>query len=79
MDKELIVVSLGFHDEGIEITINDPGEQRAGIDVAHNYFVDYESESFGMKARDLLEEVMSFADDIHYGWKRAPKRKEDGE
>ena len=78
-DDDLVVVSLGIHDDGIELVVNDPGEQRRGIDVAHNYFVTFDSEEFGTSARDLLEEIMGFADSVHYGWKRAPKRKVDDE
>ena len=78
MDEQGInVVSLAVTDEGLEFLVHDPADERRGINVAHSYFVAFDTEEFGPQVADLLTEIKDVAETIHFGWKRAPRRKKD--
>ncbi len=76
---DVSVINISVNDEGIEFLVHSTAEERKGISVAHSYFVEFSGETFGQRARDLLEEISDLAEDIHFGWKRAPKENDERE
>jgi hypothetical protein len=59
--------------EGVEFVVIDDAEDRKGLDQAHSYFVAFGSDPFGPRVADLLSEIEDLAEDVHRGWRRAPK------
>lgn len=76
-ERSINVVSVAVTDEGLEFLVHDPADERRGINVAHSYFVAFDTEEFGRQATDLLEQIKDVAESIHYGWRRAPKAKRE--
>jgi hypothetical protein len=74
---DVSVINVSVTDEGIEFLIHSQAETRKGISVAHSYYVEFAGETFGSRAQDLMTEIRDLAEDVHFGWKRAPK--EDNE
>jgi hypothetical protein len=67
------ILSVALTEEGVELVVNDEAESRLGLHVAHSYFVEYESSSFGSRLRDAVAELQELAEDVHFGWKSEPK------
>ena len=74
MDEgQIEIVGITLASDGIELIVNDTRERRQGLAVAHSYFVEYSGEVFGSRANDVRAEIQELAEDVHFGWKRAPK------
>lgn len=71
--NDVNVINVSVNDDGIEFQVFSSQEKRKGIAVAHSYFVEFSGEVYGSRAKDLVEEISDLAEDIHFGWKRAPK------
>lgn len=67
------VLGITLTDDGVELIVTDEADERQGMKVAHSYLVNYDSEPFGPRAKDLFDEIEDLAEDVHRGWRRAPK------
>jgi hypothetical protein len=72
-ENRIIILGMSVQDTGLEFIVGDEGERRKGVTLAHSYFVEFAGETFGPRARDVMTEIQDLAEDVHFGWKRAPK------
>lgn len=72
-EDRITILGMSVQDEGLEFIIGDEAERRRGLTVAHSYFIEFRSETFGARAQDVMTDLQDLAEDVHLGWKREPK------
>jgi len=72
-EGRITILGMSIQDNGLEFIVTDEADRRRGVSVAHSYFVEFTSPTFGSRARDALDEFQDLVEDVHLGWKREPK------